>query len=177
MVQGISLKSERNISWFKPWFNILLQTHTQSMFRVLGMYNFLSTSELKTLAKMLPMLGPNATSRKNEMTSGTFGFVSLAQQLPSKPKTQGWLRIYIWTDCKRRLTFAFVEINHDSSRLQSRQGRRKVWKSEGYNLSSFPDWNVDNVSAQIWVRGSIDRPSALPPVPTVLNGAYESQLD
>ena len=111
------------------------------------------------------MLGPNATSRKNEMTSGTFGVVSLAQQLPSKPKTQGWLRIYIWTDCKRRLTFAFVEINHDSSRLQTGpleglkiwgensfvcliveinhdlsrlqagQGRRKVWKSEGYILS------------------------------------------
>ena len=75
--------------------------------------------ELKTLAQVLSMLGPNATSRKNEMTSGTFGVVSLAQQLPSKPKTQGWLRIYIWTDCKRRLTFAFVEINHDSSRLQT----------------------------------------------------------
>ena len=28
MGQGISLKSERNNSWFKPWFNILL--HTQS---------------------------------------------------------------------------------------------------------------------------------------------------
>ena len=123
------------------------------------------------------MVGPNATSRKNEMTSGTFGFVSLAQQLPSKPKTQGWLRIYIWTDCKWRLTFAFVEINHDSSRLQARQGRRKVWKSEGYNLSSLPDWHVDNVSAQIWVRGSIDRPSAPPVpslVPTVLKGHMRS---
>ena len=29
MGQGISLKSERNNPWFKPWFNILL--HTQSI--------------------------------------------------------------------------------------------------------------------------------------------------
>ena len=29
MGQGISLKSERNNSWFKPWFDILL--HTQSI--------------------------------------------------------------------------------------------------------------------------------------------------
>ena len=43
---GISLKSERNTPWFKPWFNILL--HTQSivyatirlMFRVLGINKF-----------------------------------------------------------------------------------------------------------------------------------------
>ena len=43
MGQGISLKSERNNPWFKPWFNILLHTQSifiRSMFRVLGMYNF-----------------------------------------------------------------------------------------------------------------------------------------
>ena len=34
------------------------------------------------------MVGPNATSRKNEMTSGTFGFVSLAQQLPKIQQTK-----------------------------------------------------------------------------------------
>ena len=47
MGQGISLKSERNNPWFKPWFNILLHTQIscvchsiRSMFRVLGIYNF-----------------------------------------------------------------------------------------------------------------------------------------
>ena len=46
MVQVISSKSERNKSWFKPWFNILLHTQSivchsmRSMFRVLGIYNF-----------------------------------------------------------------------------------------------------------------------------------------
>ena len=48
MGQGISLKSERNNPWFKPWFNILLHTQSivcatvygQCLEYVLGIYNF-----------------------------------------------------------------------------------------------------------------------------------------
>jgi hypothetical protein len=36
MGQGISLKSERNKPWFKPWFNILLQTQSILCATVLG---------------------------------------------------------------------------------------------------------------------------------------------
>ena len=36
MGQGISLKSERNNPWFKPWFNILLHTQFIVYATVLG---------------------------------------------------------------------------------------------------------------------------------------------
>ena len=127
------------------------------------------TSELKTLSKALPMLGPNATSRKNEMTSGTFGFVSLAQQLPSKPaKDTGmvknlhlnWLQTTINVClCRNQSWF--------SSRLQAGQSRRRVWESEGYNLPS-PHWNIVNGAAKRWGGGG--RLPLCPLVPTALKG-------
>ena len=59
MGQSISLKSEINNPWFKPWFDILLHTQDcvwhsiRSMFRVLGMYNFGCAQQEYTIASKI----------------------------------------------------------------------------------------------------------------------------
>ena len=51
MGQGISLKSERNNPWFKPWFNILL--HTQSNVRATVFIQWLEYLGYITLVQTL----------------------------------------------------------------------------------------------------------------------------